>query len=197
MPLGILVPNLLPIRRPMTPTPAPAPLEEKLTAAARAERLARAEALVKNYTLGSAAIALVPLPLVDHLAVMALEVKLVHHLAGLYDVPFQPNAVRAIVSALLSGLTGGLLTKGLHSLAKAVPVLGTLGGGGGFAVSSATVTYALGSVFIKHFEADGTLLNLDTEWLKSMFHNQLKWQVSPAVEEAPLESTPEAAAAAG
>jgi uncharacterized protein (DUF697 family) len=62
----------------------------------------------------------------------------------------------------------------LQSLAKTVPLLGTLGGGGGMALSFATVTYAVGSVFIKHFEADGTLLTIDFDWFKQMFDQALK-----------------------
>jgi uncharacterized protein (DUF697 family) len=114
------------------------------------------------------------LPIVDQVALVALEIKMIHDLAGHYDVPFKANVVTAILSSLLSGLTGGLLARGLSSVAKAVPVLGTLGGGGGIAVSSASVTFALGSVFIQHFEANGTLLNVDVEWLKTMMNKALK-----------------------
>ena len=180
----------------MTAAQGSSPLDEKLTTVAHAERLARARVLVKNYTLGSAALALLPLPLVDQVALVALQIKMVHDLAKLYDVPFKANVVRAVISALLSGLTGGLLVRGLHSLARAVPVLGTLGGGGGFALSSASVTYAVGSVFIKHFEANGTLLNLDTEWFKTMFHKELKKDGANEVAEPAVESTPEPVAAA-
>jgi uncharacterized protein (DUF697 family) len=158
----------------MTDTASPVPLEETLLSVAQAERLARAKVTVKNYTLGSAALALLPVPLVDQLALMGLEVKLVHDLAKLYDVSFRANVVRTLLSALLSGFTSGLLTKSLQSLAKTIPLLGTLGGGGGIALSFASVTYAVGSVFIKHFEADGTLLTIDTDWFKKVFHQVLK-----------------------
>lgn len=67
---------------------------------------------------------------------MALEVKMVRDLANHYDVSFDANVVIALFSALLSGLTGGLLAKGFASLAKVVPLLGTLGGGGGGAFLS-------------------------------------------------------------
>jgi uncharacterized protein (DUF697 family) len=174
----------------MTMTPDPS-LDDSLKTVAQAERLARAQVLVKNYTLASAAIALVPLPFVDEVALMALQVKMVHDLSRHYDVSFKANVVRSLISALLSGLTGGLLAKGLYSLAKAVPVLGTLGGGGGLALSSASVTYAVGSVFIKHFEANGTLLNVDSEWFKKMFHKELKKKASSEGVE-PAQSTVEA-----
>ena len=70
-------------------------LEDKLTAAARAERLARAHSLVQNYVLASASIALVPLPLLDLAGITAVQVKLVHGLATHYAVPFkrQPRPV--------------------------------------------------------------------------------------------------------
>jgi uncharacterized protein (DUF697 family) len=173
----------------MTATGSPGTSDESLIRIAHAERLARARVLVKNYTLGSAALALLPLPLVDQVALMALEIKMVHDLAKHYDVPFKSTVVRSLISALLSGLTSGLLVKALQSLARAVPVLGTLGGGGGIAVSSASVTYAVGSVFIKHFEANGTLLTVDSEWLKRMFHQELN-QDQPGEAEADAAAAP-------
>ncbi len=156
-----------------TPESEPS-LEDKLTAAARAERLARAHSLVQNYVLGSAGIALVPIPIVDLAALMALEVKLVHGLAKHYDVPFKENIARSLVASLLSGVSSILLFRGLFSLAKAIPVLGTLAGYGGIAVSSASVTYAIGEVFIKHFESGGSLLDFDAGKLKGVFKRELK-----------------------
>ena len=64
-------------------------LEDKLTATAHAERLARAHRLTQNYVLASASIALVPVPLIDLVGLMVLQVKLVHSLAKHYDVPFK------------------------------------------------------------------------------------------------------------
>ena len=149
-------------------------LEDKLTATARAERLARAHSLTQNYVLASASIALVPVPLVDLVGLMALQIKLVHGLAKHYDVPFKENVARSLVASLLSGASSTLLARGLASLAKAVPVLGTLAGGGGIAVSSASVTYAVGEVFIQHFESGGTLLDFDADKLKALFKRTLK-----------------------
>ncbi|MFM8277726.1 MAG: YcjF family protein [Cyanobium sp.] len=157
---------------PISAGPAIDSIEDKLLALACSERLAKASILVKNYTLASAAIALVPLPLLDQIVLISLQLKMIHELAKIYDIPFQPNIASAIVSSLLSGVTGGLMAKALQSLAKSVPVLATLGSGS-IAISSASVTFALGSVFIKHFEDNGTFININLEWMKSMFHQQL------------------------
>lgn len=150
------------------------PTEDKLQAAARAERQARARSLVQNYVLGAAGIALVPFPVIDLAALMALEVKLVHGLCKHYEVPFKGNIARSLIASLLSGGSTFLLARGLASLAKAVPGLGTLAGGGSVAVSSASVTYAVGEVFIKHFESGGTLLDFDVNKLKGVFKRELK-----------------------
>jgi len=173
-------------------------LEDKLTAAALAERLARAHSLVQNYVLASASIALVPLPLLDLAGITAVQVKLVHGLAKHYDVPFKENIAKSLVAALLSGASSVLLVKGLVSLAKSIPVLGTLASGS-IAISGASVTYAVGEVFIRHFESGGTLLDFDTKQVKDLFQRLLKKDkaaaetVKEAVAETPVDSTPAAA----
>ena len=173
-------------------------LEDKLTAVAHAERMARAHNLVQNYLLASASIALVPVPLLDLAGITALQIKLVHSLAKLYDVPFKEDIAKSLVAALLSGASTILLIKGLVSLAKAIPVLGTLAGGS-IAISGASVTYAVGEVFIRHFESGGTLLDFDPKQVKDLFQRLLKKDkataetVQEAVAETPVDSTPAAA----
>lgn len=151
-----------------------ASFEEKLTAAARAERLVRARSLTKNYILVSAGIGLVPLPLADLAGVMALQVKLVHGLAKVYDVPFKENITKSLLASLLSGASSVIGVMGLASLAKTIPVLGTLAGGGGVAVTAASVTFATGEVFTRHFESGGTLLDFDPHKMKALFKRELK-----------------------
>ena len=177
----------------MTTTPSPDSLDEKLTAIAHAERLARAQVLVKNYTLGAASLALLPFPIVDQLFLIGLEVKMVHDLCRHYDVAFKSNVARAIIGSLLSGLTGGVLAGGISILSRSVPVLGTLYAGR-IAISSASITFALGTVFINHFEANGTLLKVDSEWFKEVFHYTLRKSESTEQSDQPKEGIPEAAA---
>ena len=151
-----------------------ASFEEKLTAAAHAERLVRARSLTKNYILASAGIGLVPLPLADLVGVMALQVKLVHGLAKVYDVPFKENLTKSLLASMLSGASSVIGVMGLSSLAKSIPVLGTLAGGGGVAVTAASVTFATGEVFTRHFESGGTLLDFDPHKMKALFKRELK-----------------------
>ena len=112
-------------------------------------------------------------------------------------MPFKENIAKSLVAALLSGASSVLLIKGLASLAKAIPVLGTLASGS-IAISGASVTYAVGEVFIRHFESGGTLLDFDPKQVKDLFQRLLKKEkaaaetVQEAVAETPVDSTPAA-----
>jgi uncharacterized protein (DUF697 family) len=169
-------------------------LENKLTAAARAERLVSARSLTKNYVLAAAGIGLIPVPLVDLAALVGLQVKLVHGLAKHYDVPFKENIAKSLVASLLSGVSGVVGVAGLASLAKAVPGLGTLAGGGGVAITAASITYATGEVFTRHFESGGTLLDFDPHKVKEFFKCELK-KGKAAAADAVAEATPAESAA--
>ena len=177
-----------------TDTDANLGLEDKLTAAARAERLASARNLSKNYVLAAAGIGLIPVPLADLAALAGLQVKLVHGLAKHYDVPFKENIAKSLVASLLAGVSGVIGVAGLSSLAKAVPGLGTLVGGGGVALTGASVTFATGEVFTRHFESGGTLLDFDPHKAKEFFKCELK-KGKAAVAEAVAEAAPAESAA--
>lgn len=179
----------------MSTDSATSSLEEKLVAAAQAERSARADNLVKNYVLVAVALGAVPVPLADLAGVMALQVKLVHGLAKHYDVPFKGNVARSLIASLLSGAVSTVGFAGLASIGKGIPFLGALAGGGGVAVTAGAVTYAVGQVFAKHFESGGTLLDFDPNKLKSLFKVELKKGEAAAAEaaEAPKDSAPAAA----
>lgn len=168
------------------------PPSVRLDTARRAERLAEAQNLARHYVLAAAGLALVPWPLADLVAAMALQVKLVHGLAGLYGVPFKLKAARSLLASLLSGMSAALAGRALASLAKAVPGLGALAGGGGLSASLAGVTYVTGQVFIRHFEAGGSLSDLDAQAVRALPRRELESRESPAG--TPVEASVETAA---
>jgi len=130
--------------------------EISLHSADRAKRLAEATNISRRYVLLASTLALIPFPLIDLAALLSLQVKLVHELAKLYNVPFQKRIARPLLLSLLSGCAatgGGVL---LISIGKAIPGLGTLVGGG-LTGGLAGTTLATSEIFIRHFEAGGTL----------------------------------------
>jgi uncharacterized protein (DUF697 family) len=140
-----------------------------------ATRVEQAEAIVKKYMNWSFVGGLIPLPMVDIAAVSAIQVKMLADLAKLYEVPFQANAAKSIVGALLGGIVPSMLTGPLVGAgAKLIPVIGTTLGVITMPALSLAATCAVGRVFTKHFETGGTFLDLDIEKMRKHFQSEFQ-----------------------
>ena len=126
--------------------------------------------LVKNYMWWSMGAGLVPVPLVDMAAVTGVQLKMLADLSRAYDVKFTEDAGRKIVLSLLGSLIPNGLARGfLGSLLKIIPVVGTVMGTISMSAFSGAATYAIGKLFIQHYEAGGTLLDLDVTQMNDFF----------------------------
>jgi uncharacterized protein (DUF697 family) len=149
-------------------TAEPAPLAPESCHAA-------AERLVRQYTLGAMAVGLVPLPLLDFAAVIALQLKMLHGLSGLYQIDFKADLGRSAVASLAGGVLPSAAAPTLAaSLGKLIPVSGQILGGSALVVLNGAATYALGKVFIQHFAAGGTFLSFDPETVRDYFEQQFE-----------------------
>ncbi len=135
----------------------------------RVERLANAHEFVKNYTMGAVTVGFIPVPLIDMVSLTALQLKMLHSLAKCYDVPFTKNLAKSILSSLLGGSAAITIAMPLGSLFKAVPIIGQTSGLISTATIGAASTYAVGKIFVAHFESGGTFLNFNTEKAKEHF----------------------------
>lgn len=137
-------------------------------------RLESTSNIIKVYTGWSAGAALLPVPLVDLAAVTTVQIKMVADLAKIYDVPFSRNAVKTIIVSLLGSVLPATLARGLSSFIKAIPGVGSvLGAITGPAFTTAS-TYAVGKVFVKHFEMGGNLLDFDIEAMRGYFKEEFE-----------------------
>lgn len=148
--------------------------DEKIGNLEDSERILKSTGLVKNYVITSMSLGLVPVPIFDLVALVGIQVKMVHGLAKDYDVPFKQEAVKSLVISLLSGAAGVGGVLGMASLGKSFPVIGSFIGGATVSVLSGALTYAVGRVFIQHFEQGGTLLNFDPKAMREHFKRELK-----------------------
>ena len=125
---------------------------------------AAASEIVANAVKWSAAAAVVPLPYVDLVSLGAVQVTMVRDLAKLYGVAARDETIKTAISALLgtlgpAAISGSLLGSSL----KLIPGGGTLLGSAGLAATGSAATYAIGQVFISHFENGGSVADLDPE----------------------------------
>jgi uncharacterized protein (DUF697 family) len=128
-----------------------------------------AKEIVVDYVWLSLGAAVIPLPFVDFAAITAIEVKLVHRLSTLYNIEFSEQWAKSLVAALFSGVSTGFIA---GSCLKIFPVVGILLGSLPIAAVAGALTYAVGQVFIYHFELGGTLFDFDPEQVKAYFVQQ-------------------------
>ena len=141
-------------------TPAPATRPESADAFA-AENAELASKLVNRFAVWSGVAGLIPVPVVDVVAVGGLQLQMLRRLSQLYGVPFSDNRGKALLASLGGALIPASSGIGAASALKAVPLFGTLASGFIMPVLSAGATYAIGKAFIEHFTSGGTLLDFN------------------------------------
>ncbi len=136
------------------------------------ERSARAAKIVRNYMFGSAAAGLLPIPpILDAGLLGGVQLRMIYHLTQVYEVEFSKQRALAILGAL-SGLS--LKVSAGTLLWLLVPASGKLL----FDIAGLTIapasTYAIGQVFIQHFESGGTFLTFDETRAKTVYEENLE-----------------------
>ena len=137
----------------------------------RVDRATQAHSTVKKYALGSMAVAIVPLPLVDLAAVSGVQAKMVHTIAKQYEVPFSRDLVKPLIASLLGDIITVTMAKYVATnLIKLVPVAGQVSSFASSAALFGAATYAVGKIFVEHFESGGTFLNFEADKMKDHLH---------------------------
>jgi len=125
------------------------------------DRGASAAKLVDRFAIWSGVAGLVPLPVIDVVAVGGLQVQMLRRLSQVYNVDFSANRGKSLIAALAGSMIPATSGIGAASTLKFVPVIGTIAAVFVMPVLSAGATYAIGKAFIQHFESGGTLLDFN------------------------------------
>lgn len=133
------------------------------------ERARRVEVLSRNHILMAMGVSLVPLPVVDILGAMAIQLDLIRKLSAEYGVPFKEDRGKAVLTSLLGGIAPMVVGEAAISLLKFIPLVGTTFGVATMPVVFGASTYAVGKVFVQHYEAGGTILDFDAAKMKKVF----------------------------
>jgi uncharacterized protein (DUF697 family) len=114
-------------------------------------------------------IGLIPLPVIDFMALTALQLGMIRKLSNIYGFEFSKDLGKSFIGSLIGSGTPLLIFKPAASLIKLIPVVGQAVGMVTMPVIAGASTYALGKVFKKHFEAGGTFLSFDPERMKKYY----------------------------
>ncbi len=119
------------------------------------------------YAMGAG---VVPIPVFDLAAITGIQMKMLYQFSGVYDVPFPKNLVKSTVASLIGGI-GALPLAGVvaGSVIKVLPGIGNIASVITLPVTAGAVTYAIGKVFVTHFETGGTFLTFKANKMKEYF----------------------------
>ena len=123
---------------------------------------AEADRLIGYHAIAAAAtLVIAPAALFDLAIVGGVQLNLLRCLAKLYKQPFSEEIARSLVAALI----GASLPGAAWGLLRFVPILGTAGA----SASAGASTYAVGKVFVQHFESGGSFLTFDPEKVRDFY----------------------------
>lgn len=134
----------------------------------------QASLIIERHAVTAMGAGLVPIPIVDLVAVTGIQVSMIKKLSDLYGVEFSKNKTKNIVSALIGGSIPAFTALPMVSLFQAVPVIGWGLGASSMSILSGASTYAVGRVFNKHFSTGGSISNLDADKASSYMKEQYK-----------------------
>lgn len=139
------------------------------------DRAEEARDIVDRYVKWSFGAGLLPFPLLDIATITGVQIRMLSRLSGHYGVEFRENAAKGLISALLGGIIPtNLAYGGLGSLIKSIPIVGQLAGIVVLPTFASAATYAVGKVFIQHFESGGTFLDFDPAIVREHFQQEFE-----------------------
>lgn len=138
---------------------------------------------VRKYMWWSMGAGLVPVPILDLVAVSGAQLKMLADVSKIYGVPFEESRVKAVIGSLLGFIVPqSVCSAVVGSFMKVIPGVGSLVGAPIMALFSGAAAWAVGNVFIQHFESGGTFLDFKPETVEEYFRN--KFQEGQKVAEA-------------
>jgi uncharacterized protein (DUF697 family) len=127
-----------------------------------------AEQLIREHVIWSCGAGLVPVPIVDFVAVTAVQLDLIRQLCTLHGVSYEEGTGKVWVGAL----TGGAVARIGASAIKAIPGVGSILGGLSMSIASGASTYAVGKVIDRHFKNGGTMSNFNVDDAKKSYEGE-------------------------
>jgi uncharacterized protein (DUF697 family) len=151
------------------PPPAAAPAIPP--ASAHDVRKLRCDVTITKHVGAAMGFGFLPLPVIDFVAITGVQMDLVYRLSRIYEVEFSTQAVRALIGSLLGASIP--LQPALISGLKLMPGIGTAAAFVAQPALAGASTYAIGKVFVEHFESGGTLLTFDASKMKAHFEQRM------------------------
>lgn len=137
-------------------------------------RIAQAREMIHKRVMAAAGVGLVPIPIVDLAGLTGIQLEMLSRLSKMYNIPFRKDIGKSLIGSLLGSALPVWALPPAASLIKAIPIIGQTTGAVSMSILGGAATYAIGQVFLQHFESGGTFLDFYPESVKEYFAEQFK-----------------------
>lgn len=129
---------------------------------------------IKNHTMSAMGIGILPAPGVDLLALTAVQLNLLRKLGALYGYKLTDEKGKKLLGALLSGYLPLAVAAPVASLLKFIPGVGVAAGVLAQSTLAGATTYAVGKLFLQHFESGGDFLDFKPSEMGKKLREQVE-----------------------
>lgn len=133
-------------------------------------RRAKGDKIVQNSVLWTIGAGFIPIPIADMVAVTAIQIDMIKKICEVYEI----NYSEANLKSWISTLSGSVISRFGADAIKFIPGIGSVIGGISVAALSGASTYAVGQVFIEHFETGGDLTNFEADKFVDFYKKQFE-----------------------
>lgn len=134
-----------------------------------------ANIVIKKWSQLASLVVIAPLPFLATTTSTGIQITMIRDLCKIYNVPFHRQLVKASIGSILSSGTGIFSVSFIaRELLQSIPYLGTAF----VVVTQPTIVYkitqSLGGIFVRHFEKNGDLTNLDLDASRQLIKSSVK-----------------------
>lgn len=134
-----------------------------------------AKTTITNASQWATAAGFIPVTGLDTVTISGVQLKMVYDLCEIYKVPFKKEAVLAAVGAALGGSFTTIVASKVAGVGMSrIPYVGSVITLLTQPAISYATTFAIGLLFVKHFENNGDLLNFDLDSTKAVFDKEFE-----------------------
>ncbi|MEC4720706.1 DUF697 domain-containing protein [Noviherbaspirillum sp. CPCC 100848] len=129
---------------------------------------------IKNHTITAMGVGILPVPGLDLLALTGVQLNLLRKLGALYGYKLSDETGKKLLGALLSGYLPLAITAPVASVLKFIPGVGIAAGVLAQSTLAGATTYAVGKLFLQHFESGGNFLDFKPAEMGSKLRQQVE-----------------------
>ncbi len=138
------------------------------------ERQNEALHTIKNHTITAMGVGILPAPGLDLIALSGVQLNLLRKLGALYGYKLSDETGKKLLGSLLGGYLPLVIAAPVASILKFIPGVGIAAGVLAQSTVAGATTYAVGKLFLQHFESGGDFLNFKPSEMGQKLREQVE-----------------------